>query len=78
MRKFFNLALATAFICGASVFTACSSDDDNNSKKADEGGQNRKEFVEHTRANLKTLAENLNFARGRLPTPSIRNSTSMC
>lgn len=61
MRKFFNLALATAFICGASVFTACSSDDDNNSKKADEGGQNRKEFVEHTRANLKTLAENLNF-----------------
>ena len=61
MRKFFNLALATAFICGASVFTACSSDDDNNSKKADEGGQNRKEFVEHTRANLKTMAENLNF-----------------
>ena len=61
MRKFFNLALATAFICGASVFTACSSDDDNNSKKADEGGQNRKEFVEHTRANLKTMAENVNF-----------------
>ena len=62
MKKMMNWMLATAFICGASVFTACSSDDDNNSKKADEGGQNRKEFVEHTRENLKDLAENLNFA----------------
>ena len=33
MRKFFNLALATAFICGASVFTSCSSDDNNEEKE---------------------------------------------
>ena len=32
MKKILNWAMATALICGASVFTACSSDDD---KKSD-------------------------------------------
>ena len=29
MRKIFQWAMAAALICGASVFTACSSNDDN-------------------------------------------------
>ena len=53
--------MAAIFICG-SVFTACSNDDDNSSSSEEKkGGADRQEFVAHTRANLKELAENLNF-----------------
>jgi len=54
-----NLVLAATLICGATTFTSCSVNDDNSSKTANE---NRKEFIKHTRENLKDLAENLNFA----------------
>jgi hypothetical protein len=51
--------LAATLVCGASVFTACSNNDDNPSQE--QAKKNRKEFVQHTRQNLKYLAENLNF-----------------
>jgi hypothetical protein len=54
-----NLVLAATLICGASVFTSCSESGDN---PAPENAKNRKEFIAHTRENLKDLAENLNFA----------------
>ena len=59
MRKIFQWALAAALICGASVFTACTSDTSDN--PTEQAKKNRTEFVKHTRENLKTLAENLNF-----------------
>ena len=54
-----NLVLAATLICGATVFTSCSNSEDN---PAPENAKNRKEFIKHTRENLKDLAENLNFA----------------
>ena len=64
MKKFLQWVMAATLVCGASVFTACSSDDDDNNNSGNnetKGGKNRQEFVEHTRANLKSVAENLNF-----------------
>ena len=59
MKKLMNWVLAATLVCGASVFTACSDSNDNPTPKP---GENiRKEFVEHTRQSLKTVAENLNF-----------------
>ena len=58
MKKMMNLVLAATLICGASVFTSCSESSDN---PAPENAKNRKEFIKHTRENLKDLAENLNF-----------------
>ena len=58
MKKYFGLMLAATLICGASVFTSCSESSDN---PAPENAKNRKEFIKHTRENLKDLAENLNF-----------------
>ncbi len=58
MKKMMNLVLAATLICGATIFTSCSVNDDNSSKTANE---NRKEFIKHTRQNLKEVAENLNF-----------------
>ena len=52
-----NWVLAATMICGASMFASCSHDD-NSSEAANE---NRKEFIKHTRENLKEVAENLNF-----------------
>ena len=52
--------LAATLICGASVFTSCSNDTSDNPAQ-EQSKKNRKEFIEHTRANLKDLAENLNF-----------------
>ena len=60
MKKYFNWVLAAILVCGATVFTACSSDNDDNPAK-EQAKKNRKEFVEHTRATMKNLAENLNF-----------------
>ena len=58
MKKMKNLVLAATLICGASVFTSCSESSDN---PAPENAKNRKEFIKHTRENLKDMAENLNF-----------------
>ena len=54
-----HLVLAATLICGASVFTSCSESSDN---PAPENAKNRKEFIKHTRENLKDIAENLNFS----------------
>jgi len=53
---------ATLVISGASAFTSCSSDNSDNAGSIEQAHQNRKEFVAHTRATMKNLAENLNFS----------------
>ncbi len=58
MKRLFQWMLAAILICGTTTFTSCSVNDDNSSKTANE---NRKEFIKHTRENLKDLAENMNF-----------------
>ena len=58
MKKLMNWVLAATLICGASVFTSCTEGSDN---PAPENAKDRKEFIKHTRQNLKDLAENLNF-----------------
>ena len=60
MKRILNWVLAATLVCGASVFTSCSSDNDDNPAQ-EQAKKNRKEFVEHTRATMKDLAENLNF-----------------
>ena len=60
MKKIFQWAMAAALICGASVFTSCTNDTSDN--PTEQAKKNRKEFIQHTRQNLKTLAENLNFS----------------
>ena len=61
MKKMMNWVLAATLVCGASVFTACSNDNSDNAGSIEQAKKNRKEFVAHTRATLKDLAENLNF-----------------
>ena len=51
--------MAAALICGASVFTSCTTDTSDN--PSEQAKKNRKEFIAHTRQNLKDLAENLYF-----------------
>ena len=63
MKKMMNWVLAATLICGATTFTSCSVNDDNSSKTANE---NRKEFIKHTRENLKDIAQNLNFTSWEL------------
>ena len=58
MKKLMNWVLAATLICGASVFTSCTEGSDN---PAPENAKDRKEFIKHTRENLKEVAENLNF-----------------
>jgi hypothetical protein len=58
MKKMKKLVLAATLICGASVFTSCTEGSDN---PAPENAKDRKEFIKHTRENLKDIAENLNF-----------------
>jgi len=62
MRKIMNWVLAATLICGASVFTSCSANDTNDNPSQEQAKKDRKEFIQHTRQNLKDLAENLNFA----------------
>ena len=59
MKKMMNWVLAATMICGATVFTSCSNSEDNPSEE--QAKKDRKEFIKHTRENLKDLAENLNF-----------------
>ena len=61
MRKIMNWVLAATFICGASVITSCSANDANDNPSQEQAKENRKEFIQHTRQNLKDIAENLNF-----------------
>ena len=56
--------LAATLFCGAGVFTSCSSDHDN--PGPEQANKNRSEFINHTRQNLKELAENLNFGSWEL------------
>ena len=55
-----NWVFAATLVCGASVMTSCSSDTSDNPAQ-EQAKKNRKEFIQHTRNNLKDLAENLNF-----------------
>ena len=57
-----NWVLAATFICGASVFTSCTANDANDNPSQEQAKKDRKEFIQHTRQNLKEVAENLNFA----------------
>ena len=59
-KTIMNWVLATTLVCGSSVSTSCSSDNDDNPAQ-EQAKKNRKEFIEHTRATLKDLAENANF-----------------
>ena len=61
MRKMMNWVLAATFICGANVFTSCTNDTGDN-PAPEQAKKDRKEFIRHTRENLKDLAENLNFS----------------
>ena len=58
--KMIQWVLAATLICGASVFTACTNDIGDN-PSPEQPKKNRAEFIQHTRQNLKDLAENLNF-----------------
>ena len=62
MNKIMNWVLAATLICGASVFTSCTANDANDNPSQEQAKKDRKEFVAHTRATLKDLAENLNFS----------------
>ena len=62
MKKMMNWVLAATLVCGASVFTSCSANDANDNPSQEQAKNNRKEFIQHTRATLKDLAENLNFS----------------
>ncbi|MBQ5547748.1 MAG: hypothetical protein IIT33_02785, partial [Prevotella sp.] len=61
MKKMMNWVLVATLVCGASVFTSCSNDNADNAGSIEQAKKDRKEFVAHTRATLKDLAENLNF-----------------
>ena len=52
--------MAAILVCGAGVFTSCTNDPEDNPAQ-EQAKKNRLEFVEHTRATMKDLAENLNF-----------------
>ena len=54
-----NWVLVATMICGATVFTSCWSSEDNPTQE--QAKKDRKEFIQHTRQNLKDLAENMNF-----------------
>ena len=63
MKRLYLWMLAAILICGASVFTSCDSND-NPVQPVPEQSQaekNRDKFIEHTRATVKEMAENLNF-----------------
>ena len=65
MRKIMNWVLAATLICGASVFTSCTNDSSDNPSQ-EQAKKDRKEFIQHTRKNLKEVAENLNFSSWRI------------
>ena len=66
MNKIMNWVLAATLICGASVFTSCTANDTNDNPSQEQAKKDRKEFIQHTRQNLKEVAENLNFSSWEL------------
>ena len=56
-----NWVLAATLVCGVGTFTSCSTDNDDNPTQ-EQAKKDRKEFIEHTRKNLKEVAENMNFS----------------
>jgi len=60
MRKIVNLVFAAALVCGTGVVTSCTTDSSDNPSE-EQAKRDRQEFIQHTRATLKDLAENLNF-----------------
>jgi len=66
MIKMMNWMLAAILICGASVFASCTANDTNDNPSQEQAKENRKEFIRHTRQNLKEVAENLNFSSWEL------------
>jgi hypothetical protein len=61
MKKIINWVMAATLVCGASIFTSCTSNSEDNPAQ-EQAKKNRKEFIEHTRSVMKDLAENLNFS----------------
>ena len=61
MKKVMNWVLAATFICGASMFTACTANETNDNPTQEQAKRDRAEFISHVRADLKDLAENLTF-----------------
>ena len=59
MRKMMYWVLAATFICGASVFTSCTNDSSDN-PAPEQAKKDRKEFIRHTRENLKEVASSGN------------------
>ena len=59
MKRMIQWVMAATLLCGSTVFTACSNSEDNPSPEPSK--KDRKVFIEHTRANLKDLAMNMNF-----------------
>ena len=55
-----NWVLAATLVCGASVFTACTNESSDNPSQ-EQAKKNRTEFIQHTRATMKNMAENMNF-----------------
>ena len=60
MKKMMNWVLVATLVCGTGVVTSCTTDSSDNPSE-EQAKSNRKEFIQHTRATLKDLAENLNF-----------------
>ena len=61
MKKIMNWVLAaTLTFSGATVMTSCTNDTSDNPTQ-EQAKKNRTEFIQHTRAMMKDLAENLNF-----------------
>jgi len=61
MRKLWNWVIAATLICGSSAIASCTNDVNDNPAQ-EQAKQDRKEFVQHTRAALKSLAENTNYS----------------
>ena len=61
MKKMMNWVIAATLVCGTGVVTSCTTDSSDNPSE-EQAKKDRKEFVAHTRATLKDLAENLNFS----------------
>lgn len=59
MKKIKYWLLSSILICGSTVFSSCT--DNQDSPVQEQAKNDRKEFVQHTRANMKDLAENLNL-----------------
>ena len=77
MNKIMNWVLAVTFICGASVITSCSANDTNDNPSQEQAKKDRKEFIQHTRQNLKEVAvNNPNFEKAIIPlfTQTIRET----